>query len=181
MNTVVQSVARNVEEIAIPQELHWYAVHTRPRHEKKVVEELRNRGVESFLPLNVEIRRWSDRKQRVEFPLFSCYAFVRIVPLSRERVNVLRCYGVLGFVGPNQGTVVPDREIENIKTLLLNGPVRPVNFLKAGQRVRLRGGAWDGVEGILVHSGRERRLVVSIQAIERSVSVSIEDYNVVPA
>ncbi len=166
---------------AIPEEVQWYAIHTRPRHEKKVAGELRSRGVETFLPLNVEVRRWSDRKQQVEIPLFPCYAFVRVACTPESRVNVLRSYGVLGFVGPHQGTIIPEKEIEDIRTLVMNGPVSSATFLRAGQRVRLRGGAWNGVEGILVTSGRERRLVVSIEAIQRSVSVSIEDYDVEPA
>ena len=58
-------------------ELRWYALHTRARHEKSVERRLRDQGMETFVPTTMEVHRWSDRKKKVEVPLFSCYVFVR--------------------------------------------------------------------------------------------------------
>jgi len=58
--------------------LHWYALYTRPRHEKKVYDQLVEKGVTSFLPLIEQVRQWKDRKKRIMMPLFSSYVFVRI-------------------------------------------------------------------------------------------------------
>ncbi len=161
-------------------EPQWYAVHTRPRHEKKVVSELGRGGIVTFLPLSKQIRRWSDRRKRVEFPLFPCYVFVQIAATPETRVSVLRPYGVLGFVGPQHGTPIPASQIEAIRTLVLNDvAITAAAYLRVGQRVRIRGGVLDGVEGILATAG-ERRLVVSIETIQRSISVSLEGYEVEP-
>src|SRR5580692_6988046 len=75
----------------------WYAVHTVARHEKRVAANFLEKGIFTFLPLLHQIHRWSDRQSKVEVPLFSCYAFVRIVPTAENRVRVLRTPGVVGF------------------------------------------------------------------------------------
>ena len=77
----------------------WYALHTRPRHEKLVVQRLTERRVETFLPIVSEVHKWSDRKKTVQLPLFSCYVFAKFVPRRADRLNVLRVSGVLGLVG----------------------------------------------------------------------------------
>ena len=160
----------------------WYAVHTRSRHEKKVVGELERKGITTYLPVTKEMRQWSDRRVAVEVPLFSCYAFVNIPACAELRVAVLRTPGVLSFVGGNQhGSAVPDCEIEQVQKVL----ARKISFsahpyLQIGQRVRIRGGALDGIEGILARTNGADRLVISVQTIQRSLSVTVEGYNVEP-
>ncbi len=56
----------------------------------------------------------------------------------------------------------------------------PYHFLKAGQRVRVRGGSLDGLEGILVRSNGHGRLVISVETLERSLSISVEGLEVEP-
>ena len=179
MNNVQAVPSLEAAPIAQPQ---WYAVQTRPRHEKKIAAELQEKGIASFLPMVTEVRRWSDRRTTVQFPLFSCYVFVNMPFATEARITVLRSYGVLSFVGSSkQGTPIPDREIEGIRRLLaekVGFTFHP--FLQIGQKVRIRGGAFDGVEGILVRRSGDDRLVLSVQTIQRSLSMSIEGYEVEP-
>jgi transcription antitermination factor NusG len=159
----------------------WYALQTRSRHEKKVAAELQEKGVSVYLPLIQQVRRWSDRRKIIHVPLFACYAFVHTPSLPEARSAAFQVWGALGFVGPNnQGLPIPDVEIENIRRLL-NSKVAltPYAFLEVGQRVRVRGGALDGVEGVLVATGGPR-LVISVSAIHQSLSISIEGYDVHP-
>lgn len=160
----------------------WLAVQTRSRHEKKVADELTARGVEVFLPMIKQTRKWSDRVKNIDFPLFSGYAFVHIVPGPKTRVRVLSTYGVVRFVGPTAaGTPIPAVEIENLRTALVNDiALRPLPFIKIGQRVRIRSGALAGMEGILTGTRGNRQLVVSISTIQKSVSLAIEGYDVEP-
>ncbi len=160
----------------------WFAIHIRARHEKKVAAELQQRGITSFLPLLAKVHNWSDRRKMVELPLFSCYAFVQIVRDPKMRLSVLTTQGVLGFVGANgQGTPIPTSQIEDLRTIMLNRiPVYPQDFLKIGQRVRIRGGALNGIEGILVRTKGDRQLVLSIETIQRSISLSVEGYDIEP-
>lgn len=166
---------------AIPQDVeNWYALHTRPRHEKLVVQRLEDRGVETFLPIVSEVHRWSDRKKTVELPLFSCYVFARFLPKRTERLNVLRVAGVLALIGSGgEGTPIPDEQIQSVRALIDGEiPWSSHPFLKIGQRVRIRGGALEGLEGILVARNGSQTLVISIDAIQRSLAVRVEGYQV---
>lgn len=159
---------------------NWYALHTRARHEKLVVLRLNERGVETFLPLVTEVHRWSDRKKSVQLPLFSCYVFAKFMPNRNRRLDVLRVSGVLGLVGSHgEGTPIPDQQIEAVRSLVESTlPWSAHPFLKIGQRVRIRSGALDGVEGILVSRNGSCRLVISVDAIQRSLAVQVEGYQV---
>src|ERR1700722_14705713 len=129
----------------------WFAIRTRSRHEKMVAEELDRQRIESFLPLVKTTRKWSDRKKEVEMPLFSGYSFARLVLCSSDRLRVLQTHGVAGFVGVRGlGIPVPEGQIDGLKTLLANQiPITDHPFLEVGQRIRIKGGALDGIEGIL--------------------------------
>jgi transcription antitermination factor NusG len=160
----------------------WYAVQTRARHERVVVQRFLDKGLTTFLPLVTEVRRWSDRQKVLELPLFSCYVFVKIMNTNEDRLRVLRTDSVFDFVGvPRQGSAIPDEQIEAVRTIVkerANWQSHP--FLKIGQRVRIRSGALDGVEGVLIERNGRDTLVVSIDLIQRSLAVRIDGYSVEP-
>lgn len=159
----------------------WYAIQTRSRHEKAVATQLVGRGVTTFLPVVNERRHWSDRCKAVQLPLFPGYAFVRIGHSVEERINVLRVDGVVSFVGSHgEGIPIPDVQIEDIRRLLMSVRCSSHPFLKIGQRVRIRGGYLDGIEGILVARNGNRNLVISVEPIQRSIAVSIDGFDIVP-
>jgi transcription antitermination factor NusG len=162
------------------EESNWYAVHTVARHEKRVAALFEEKRVCTFLPLLHQIHRWSDRRSVVEVPMFSSYAFVRMVQTVDERLKVLRTPGVLGFVGNERhGTPIPDEQIESLRRAIREKiPCTVHPFINIGQRVRIRGGSLDGVEGILVRQGNDQSLVVSVELLQRSVSIRVEGYDV---
>jgi transcription antitermination factor NusG len=168
--------------LATSEDACWYAVHTRARHEKMVAERLSEQGLPNFLPIVRETHRWSDRKRVVELPLFSCYVFVRMTAGARDRLQVCRTNGVLQVVGSRgEGIPIPEEQIEAVRSLLAEQlPWSEHPFLKIGQRVRICGGSLDGVEGILLARNGDRTLVVSVDAIQRSIAVRIEGYHVEP-
>jgi transcription antitermination factor NusG len=164
-------------------EPHWYAIRTRSRHEKMVSEQLGKLGIENFLPLVKKTRQWTDRTKEVEMPVFSGYSFVRMVFSSPARLRVLQTHGVAGFVGFNSvGTAIPDSEIEDVRALVASTLAFEEHpYLRVGQRVRIKGGSLDGVEGILSARDEDKSLVVSVELIQRSLSVRISGYAVEPA
>jgi transcriptional antiterminator NusG len=159
----------------------WYAIRTRSRHEKVVADQLARQNIESFLPLVKRAHKWSDRTKEVELPLFAGYNFVRLTLCSPDRLRVLKTQGVAGFVGVRGvGIPIPEAQIETLKTVLVKQiPFQDYPFLQVGQRVRIRGGALDGVEGILLQKG-ERTLVISVEPIHRSLSISVDGYRFEP-
>lgn len=159
-------------------EMNWFAIRTRSRHEKVAERQLQGQGIDVFYPVVSQIRQWSDRRKVVELPLFAGYAFVRIAPSAEERVRVLRTHGIVELVGgQGHGSPIPAEQIEAVRALVAgNVPFAQRPFLKVGQRVRVRGGALDGVVGILVAQNGSRNLIISVEPIQRSLSIQIDGY-----
>jgi transcription antitermination factor NusG len=160
---------------------HWYAAQTRARNEKVISERLREQGLTTFLPLVTEVRRWSDRKKKVELPLFSCYVFVKLVAGNNdERMRVFRTSGVFRIVSVRGEAIpIPEEQIEALRTVVTQQvPWVEHPFLKIGQRVRIRGGSLEGVEGVLLSRNGDRTLIISVDAIQRSLAVRVEGYDV---
>jgi transcription antitermination factor NusG len=170
-----QTIPWNTEQVE-----QWYALQTRVHRERVVQQRLHERGVLTFLPTITEIRRWSDRKKKIEFPLFASYLFVKLSPSKVDRLRILCVDGVFQFVGcRGEATAIPEEQIEAVKAVV-NGRLTWSShpFLKIGQRVRIRSGALTGVEGILVSRSGESTLVISVDAIQRSMAVRIDGYDV---
>jgi transcription antitermination factor NusG len=159
---------------------HWYALQTRVQREKVVEQRLQERGVTTFLPLATEVHRWSDRKKIIRIPLFRNYLFAKLAASRVDRLRVLCVDGVFAFVGSKgEGTPIPDGQIDAVRRLVEGQlPWSSHPFLKIGQRVRIRNGALQGIEGVLVSRSGESTLVISVDAIQRSMAVRIEGYDV---
>ncbi len=156
----------------------WYAVQTRARHEKRIESELNCKGIPAYVPTLREVHRWSDRNKTIDVPLFSCYVFVCAVLMPTLRLEILKTTGVFRFV-ETQGlpAAIPDAEIESIQRVVMQGlPLAPCGMLHIGEKVRIRGGSLDGVEGVLSAVRGENRLVISVELIQQAVSVTIDGY-----
>jgi transcription antitermination factor NusG len=152
----------------------WIAVVVRPRTERKAQEGLSRSGIQNFVAWYRVRRRWSDRMKTVEFNLFPGYIFCRCD--YTERLVVMRQPGVEWMVKFNHTpALIPDEEIEALRRALASGlPVGPWPFLKAGQRVRIERGVLAGVEGKLARDSEAWRIVVSVDALHRSVAVEVD-------
>ena len=155
-------------------EERWYAAQTCANHEKRVQEQLRQRAVDAYLPVYASIRRWKDRRVTLELPLFPGYVFVRLA--LRDRLPVLQTPSVVRLVGfGGQPVALPDQEIEALRQGLAKElRVEPHPYLKIGQRVRVRTGPLQGLEGLLVRKKNISRFVISLDLIMRSVAVEID-------
>ena len=160
----------------------WFAIQTKPRHEKAVAAALVEKDITVFLPLYDAIHQWSDRRQRIQLPLFPNYVFVRAGGNRNSRTVVLRTNGVRAFVGMRGvGVCVPDEEIEAVQRILTERILFTDSpFLTVGQKVRIRGGSLDGVQGILTSASHGRSLIVSVECIQRSLAIRIDGYRVEP-
>lgn len=170
------------EERRAPAELYaearWYACYTRARHEKQVFEQLGRRGVESFLPLIPRVRQWKDRKKVVRWPLFPSYVFGRF---TLDQVHaVLTTPGVSTIVRANgYPTPIPDQEVENVRRFAAavaeagtEPEARP--FVEEGQHVRITGGPFGGVEGVVVEKRGRRRVLVGLDVIRQGFEIDID-------
>lgn len=151
----------------------WYAAYTLPRHEKAVAEQLAFRQVETYLPLYLSARRWAQRRALVQMPLFPGYVFVRIS--GGERIRVLEHPSVLRLVTFNgRPAPLPDAEIARLRAALELGKAEPFPFLITGRRVRVKSGPLAGLEGTVLRRKSRMRLVVSVEAIQRSIIFDLD-------
>lgn len=158
----------------------WWALYTRHQHEKTVAEMLSAKGLEVFLPLYVTRRRWKDRNKVLSLPLFPGYLFVqggpdrRLQVLTTPGIHMILCNG-------DHPAIIPELEIEAIRRAVEGSyRIEPHPFLKCGDRVRVKRGALEGVEGVLVRKKNMCRLVLSVDLLERSVAVEIDASDVEP-
>jgi transcription antitermination factor NusG len=153
----------------------WYAVWTRSRQEKTAATMLDMLGVSHFLPLIASKRQWSDRQRISSLPLFPGYLFVQITKAPDAELRVRKVPGIVDFVGNRNGlSVIPEVEIQNVRALLSSGTgCTACPFMKAGDRVRIVNGALAGIVGLFIRSGARFRVVVSVEIIQRSISVEV--------
>jgi transcription antitermination factor NusG len=152
----------------------WVALVVRPRAEKRVEAGLANAGLETFVPWHGVRRRWSDRIKVLEQNLFPGYIFCRST--FAERTLVMRQPGVHSVVSFDHApALIPDDQIAALRAAVSSGlPLGPWPFLKAGERVRIEWGALAGIEGTLARDSTAWRIVVSVDALQRSVAVEVD-------
>ena len=143
-----------------PPPTSWYAVYTAPRAEKKVKERLDQQAIDNYLPLQISIRRWSDRKKKVELPLIRGYIFVRVTP--RQQLQVSNTPGVVAFLREGgRPAPIPDRQIDTLRVMNEGADVEvSMEEIPAGTYVRVTCGKLSGLEGELVeHKGKHKVLI----------------------
>ena len=101
--------------------------------------------------------------------------FCRFDPSDRL-LPILTTPGVIGIVGAGKTPVpVRDEEIAAIRAVLRSGlAAKPSPFLTVGSKVYVERGPLAGLEGIIVRTGTNHRLVISISLLQRSVAVEID-------
>jgi transcription antitermination factor NusG len=159
-------------------DVKWYALYIRHQHEKVVAQALSNKGFDVFLPLYAVVHQWKDRRKHLTLPLFPCYVFLR--GGHERRLDILTTPGIVRFVGWGGKPVpIPCDEMEAMHKMVDHRErVEPHPYLRCGDRVRVKAGPLEGLEGILVRKKNLVRLVLSIELLERSIAVEIDAWEV---
>jgi transcription antitermination factor NusG len=159
----------------------WYAVYANANHEKRVAQQLEDRSIEHLLPLYESVRRWKDRRVRLQMPLFPGYVFVRLA--LRDRLQVLQIPSVVNLVSfGGHPAPLREAEIQAIRICLIHGNrVEPHPYLQVGRRARVKSGPLQGLEGIVLRRKNGLRLILSFEYLMRSVAVEIDDTDLEPA
>ena len=159
----------------------WFAIYVKSRNEKKVFKSLNDIGIESFLPLITKIKQWSDRKKKVEEPLFNSYLFVNI-PLS-DYYKVLNVNGVVRFICFEKKPVeVPENQIEAIKKYICDTDIHEVDYesinFKEGELVRIKSGQMKDLTGRFVEIKGKHRIMIEIEVVGQYLPINIARTNV---
>ncbi len=171
------------QNIELPSEggrVAWYALYTRARHEKTVHDNLAAKGYEVLSPSYKVRRRRADRTVDLELPFFPGYVFCRFDAL--KRLAILKIPSIVFIVSQAGEPVALDpKEVESVRRIAQSKiAVQPWAFVRNGVKIRVRAGALAGTEGVLVRVKNQNRLVVLVTALERAVSVEIDQDIVEP-
>jgi transcriptional antiterminator NusG len=166
---------------ASDDDVRWYALWTRSRHEQVVREQLEQKHIEAFLPTITRWSRWKDRKKKVDWPLFPGYCFARFDP--DNALSILKCSGVVNIVSfEGKPAPIPAVELDSIR-LLVNSELQydPCPMIQEGAMVSVIHGALRGVVGRLVRKDPQKaRLILSVDLIGQAVSVEVDAADVKP-
>jgi transcription antitermination factor NusG len=172
--TFDDQVSLNPAIMGSERDRNWYAVYTVPQHEKSVVKQLDMREVESFLPTYETVRVWKNRQRmKLILPLFPTYLFVHIN--FRERVKVLQSPGVLQIVGnKRECAYLSDSEVELLRSGFCRQRIEPYRDLVIGEKVRIKSGVMQGLQGTLVRKCNSLRFVLTIELINQHAAIQVD-------
>ena len=141
--------------------MNWYVIYTKPKWEKKVAERLLEIGIESYCPVITQIKQWSDRKKKVEVPLFNSYVFVKL--LESERNSVFQISGVVRYLfWLGKPAIVREEEINIIKKSLASPNLSDVSVtsIQVGDRIKLETGAFTNQDAIVKEVSKTHYILV---------------------
>jgi transcription antitermination factor NusG len=167
----------NSQMTDILPEARWYAASTAPCREKRVLDHLAVRQIESFLPLYLSSRQWKNGcRVELERPLFPGYVFVRMP--ATQRIRVLEVPSVLSIVSRGrEPEPLDDDAIAALRTALSHRNVEPHPYLVTGERVFISAGPFVGMSGVVVRRKGSVRVVITVDLLKQSIVVemNVED------
>ena len=154
-------------------------LYTRPNFEKKVDSQCKDLNIESYLPLRTVIRKWSDRKKKMEVPLFPGYIFVH--GSEKERLLALTTNGVVKSVMfKNEPASLRETEIENIRKVIKSDKIiETVSSVAIGTKVRIKSGPLEGIEGRLTEIKGSKVFSLVLETINSSILVDVPQEDVI--
>jgi len=156
------------------QELNWYAVYTKSRHEKKLADRLQEKGIEAYVPLRKVLRQWSDRKKMVDEPLIRSYCFVKTG--KQQYFEVLNTHGAVRYVWfSGKPATIPEKQINLLKVIAGSGievETLPGN-IKPGTLVKVIAGPLAGFSGEMISVLNRKKVIVRIDNLDQVLSLSI--------
>jgi transcriptional antiterminator RfaH len=154
--------------------IKWYPVCTQARAEKAAYQALLNKGIETYLPLQRQLKQWSDRKKWVEEPVIKSYLFVRIT--EQAQADVLMTRGIARFIYfSNRIAHMPDRQINDLKKLMASPYDLEVTEenLQPGERIVIKAGPLKGIQGEIIAYKSQKQLLLRLERMGTSIIVNV--------
>jgi len=156
----------------------WWVLQTKSRQEKALARDLSSAEVPYYLPLTSQEHLIRGRVKFSYVPVLAGYLF--LFGDNEERLRALRTNRVARVL-PVLEQERLDSELANLASLIAaEVPLTIEKRLEAGQRVRVKRGSLEGLEGIILQRRGVNRLLVSVTYLQQGVSVEINDFMVEP-
>ncbi len=154
----------------------WYVFYTKSRQEKKVRDLLARNGYEAFLPMQKVMRQWSDRKKKVDLPLFNSYIFVR--DFEHRIADILKTPGVAWNIRHNgKPAILRQEEYELIQRFITTGyfleTTGEIESFQVGDRAKIVDGPLAGVMGVLTGQDKNQRFNILLEGIQQVIQVQL--------
>jgi transcriptional antiterminator RfaH len=153
---------------------HWYAVYTRSRSEKRLMEKLSAKGIDAYVPLRKTLHQWSDRKRLVLEPIIRSYCFVKVS--DKDYYEVLNTPGAVRYIWfSGKPAIIPEHQIEMLKVITgseVELECLPDNF-HPGVQVRVNAGPLKGLVGELANIANKKKVIIRIDHLNQVITLSI--------
>jgi transcription antitermination factor NusG len=153
---------------------NWYVAYTHPRCEEIVKKKIEDQGCQTFLPVRITERKWSDRIKQVASPLFPSYLFVYTLP--HQVYNLTQISEVSRFISfGGELATVRQQEIDAIKLLLQKQAdinAQP-GLVKIGEQVTVKRGPLAGLKGLLVAQKTKDYVVIQLTSLQQHIPIEI--------
>lgn len=150
-------------------------IYTRPRHERKVADQLSEVSIDYFLPVTRTLRKWHDRKKYIDMPLFPSYIFVHLKD-EKNYFSSLSLEGVLYYVRSGKHIArVSDELINDIRQVVGHGDEIEVSpdYFHPGRQMAINDGALAGLRCEVVRYNGREKILVRVQLLQRSLLVAM--------
>jgi transcriptional antiterminator RfaH len=152
---------------------NWYVLQTKPRKESLVISQVEQKNIEAFSPFIEKIKIWSDRKKKVNVPLFSGYVFVYATEEERKKA-IKDTIGSLKYIFfQKRPAIVKEDEINFIKQAMIEPERISVEDkkIKKGDMINVTYGHFKGMKGIVNEFRGKYKLTVNLEELAYSVSI----------
>ena len=147
----------------------WLVAYVQSCLEKKTAQRLAAMGIECYLPVQSEIRQWSDRRKRVDRLVIPMMIFVHVTPQERPlplSLQAVSRYMVLR--GESTPAVIPDEQMDRFRFMLDYSP-EAVEMCSAplapGDAVKVIKGPLAGLEGELITVNGKSKVAVRLDML----------------
>jgi transcription antitermination factor NusG len=160
------------EDRCVSGDNQWWLIHTKPRQEKKLADEMLRSQIAHYLPVTYckAISRGRDRYAWL--PLFPGYMFLQCN--SEGRLAALKTNRVVA-IQPVADPLLLRRQLATLADLIENGvPLRVEERLEPGREVEVKSGTLKGKRGVVIRRGGKTRLFIAIAELIGGVSLELE-------
>lgn len=159
---------------SISKEAVWYTAYTKPRSEKAIAAQLQKLGIEYYLPLTTEYRQWSDRKKKVQVPLFNSYIFIHADALSYY--TALNIPGIVRFIHfAGKAAVMTEKAMNELRQIATSGYLLSENTekIEEGEEVLITSGPLKGFDGIILRAKGQTAVIIQVDGLLQTIKVEV--------
>ncbi len=173
---LIKRMSEGVEKSGELKQKKWYAIYTKYKAEKYVAENLKKKGIETYIPLKVSVKRYLRKIKRNYIPLINCYVFVRI--FEDEKIKILESEYVFKFIKTGEKIdSIPDQEIEILKKVTgehkASINAEPSEW-RRGDKVEIIVGNLVGTKGHIIEKKGQKVFIIALETLGIDLEMEVD-------